>query len=228
MGTGGFMKTKLLIAAMLAMTAAVAVQAEGPGKGGGRLTALQSEKGARSDSFAAKLDQIDAIERPLLDLEAQYWAWDIQNLNRTSYEDLSEKSKRWIIKPETRDLLFKKIKEKLAAGKVPALTAGEQAKHDQSKVEIRRILSPGRYDQKAMGSVTLDYCIDLKARYWAKRIQDGETEILGYAKTSWPLSKELRPRMVAAIEAKVKEKLENLTKDELYKMDACTGKIHGN
>ena len=222
------MKTKLMLAAMFAVLAAAAVSAEEPGQGARQLPALKAEKAARADSFASKLDQIDAIERPLIDLEAQYWAWDIQNLGRTSYADLSEKSKRWIIKPETRDLLFKKIKERLDAGKVPALTAEERARYDKSKEEIRRILSPGRYDTKAMASVSLDYCVDLKARYWAKRIQDGEPEILNYAKTSWPLTKEMRARRVAAIEAKVKEKLDNLTKEELYKMDACTGKMHGN
>ena len=222
------MKTKLMLAAMFSVLAAAAVSAEGPGQAAKELPAPKLESPAHSDGYDATLDQIDAIERPLIDLEAQYWAWDIQNLGRTSYEDLGQKSKRWIMKPATRDLLFKKIKEKLDAGKVPALNAEERARYQASKEKIRRILSPGRYDTTAIASVSLDYCVDLKARYWAHRIQHGETEILTYARTTWPYPKEMRDRLVAAIEAKVKEPLKPLTKDELYKMDACGGKIHGN
>jgi len=222
------MKTKTLLAAMfLVLSGAVLSAAEPAGPGNTQASALQSEKANRSGAFAATLDEIDAIERPLLDLEARYWAWDIQNLGRTSYEDLQAKAKRWIIKPDTRDLLFKKMKAYLDAGKVPALTAEENGRLDKSKEQIRLILAPGKGDTKLIGTLSMDYCIDLRARYWAKRMQNGETEILENAKTKWPLTKDLRAKMVAAIEAKLKETNENLTKEELYKFDACGAKMHG-
>jgi hypothetical protein len=189
--------------------------------------AVQSERTLRAASLQEALDKIDPIQRDVLDIEARYWAWDIQNLKRVTYAELSSKSKRWIIKPETRKLLFAKIAENLDAGSVKSLTLEEREKYDESRKQIRLILSPGKGDTKLINSLSLEYCIDLDARYWARRIQDGEKEILDNAKNTWPLTREMRRKIVTAIEAKLKAENALLTKEELYKHDACNVKIHG-
>lgn len=223
------MKTKLvalmLFAMMLPMSLVAVDTKTQPLPGNSR--AVQSEKTVRTATIQEALDKIDPIQRDVLDIEARYWAWDIQNLNRITYAELRSKSERWIIKPETRKLLFAKIKENLDAGSVKSLTLEEREKYDDSTKQVRLILSPGKGDTKLINSLSLEYCIDLNARYWARRIQDGEKEILDNAKNTWPLTREMRRKIVTAIEAKLKAENALLTKEELYKHDACNVKIHG-
>ena len=223
------MKNKIVTVLVLAVMFGGTVYAAEAGQAGAaaKFPALQAEKKARAGGFAEVLEKVDAVERPLLDLEARYWAWDIQNLKRTSYEELQKLAQHWIIKPDTRDLLFKKMKADLDAGAVKALSKEESAALEESKARIRLILSPGKGDTKLIESLSMDYCIDLDARYWARRIQDGEAGIMEKAKTKWPLAKDLRAKLVAAMEKKLEGKNELLTRDELYKFDACGAKLFG-
>lgn len=206
------MKTKILLAVILAGVCAVSAPAAGTGSAG------------KTPAFSEVREQVDAVSKEILEVEALYWAWRVKFLRDVSYDQLQENSKRWIGKPETKALLFSKMREILDSGSARALTAAEKTKYDEGKDRIRALLSPGRADKKLIAQLSLDYCIDLKARYWARRVQGGEKEILQLRK-NWSMLPEVKGKYFSAMDEKLKQENAPLSKEELYEMDACTTKM---
>lgn len=219
------MKTKILLAVMLAVSGVAGAAAGGPASGAGLRSADagQQEK-TKKTGLGAVLEQIDPIDREIMEEEANYWAWRVSVMKDTSYEELRTLSKRWIMKPDTRDILFSKIKRIVDLGRVRPLTAAEKDKMEGGKARIRALLAPGSQDKKLIADLSVDYCIELDSRYWAKRVQDGEKDILEKMH-HWSFSPDVKARLIAGIEAKMKLENEPLNKEELYKLDACTEKL---
>lgn len=169
--------------------------------------------------------KVDAIDMANIGLEAHYWAWRIDKVKDVTYDSLLEKSARWIGSAAYKQKLFARIKERLANSPVPALNAQQRRTMDAYKNEIRKLLSPGSYDQAAIKQVTPDYCIELKARYWARRVQQGENEILDLMQNWGIMDRELKQRLLTRIEERVKLENAPLTAGEMYKYDACKAVI---
>ena len=214
--TGGFMKKILLAAALIAVTAGIGFcggKAAGAPKAGGTAAARAGQ--------ASQLDQVDAVDKRILDLDAMYWAWRVAQVKDVTYEGLEKLSERWVMKPATRQELFKKMKALLDGGKARPLDAGEKARYDAAKAEIRGILAPGSKDKALAKTLSDDYCVELDARYWAGRIQGGEKEIL-QLRENWAIDPGLKEKLFARMDENLKkEKNAPLTKDEEYKLDAC-------
>ncbi|HNW43751.1 MAG TPA: hypothetical protein PKI19_04550 [Elusimicrobiales bacterium] len=206
------MKITILFSLWLAALPAAALAADAP-------AAVQGQA-----SFGTAIDQVDAIDRETLDLNAAYWAWDIKNGGRGNYADLKAKGQNWLMKPETRDLLFAKIKEILDSGKVRTLTAEELNRLEDARQRIQKVLSPGRGDEKLIASLTTEYCVDLNARYWGRRVRAGEKEVLGYV-DNWVYTRQVRAALKSAIEKYAAQETPALTKEEAYKKAACGEKL---
>ncbi|MDO8805534.1 MAG: hypothetical protein Q7R35_14035 [Elusimicrobiota bacterium] len=220
------MKTKILLAVFVTMTAAAAFAAERPAAGAAsvKTSAAQPEKPGEA-GLSSVMDLMDAIDKENLDIEANYWAWRVTEVKDTTYEELLGYSKKWIMKPGTRDRLMAGIRKILDSGSARALTAAEMNKFDESKQKVRALLAPGSQDKKLISELSLDYCIELKARYWAKRVQDGEKEILERM-PKWGLNSDAKKKLIAAVGEKLKQENAKLSREELYKLDACTEKMN--
>jgi hypothetical protein len=170
--------------------------------------------------WAAARAKVEVLDMANIDLEAQHWAYRIDH-GEFTYEKLKEYSENWIGSETFKDQLFVKIKEHLAKKPVPALSGEQHRTHNAYKEEVRRILSPGRYDQAAIAQVTPDYCIELSARYWARRVQRGEKKILELMRNWGFEDRQLKQRLLTRIEERVKLENAPLTDDESYKHEAC-------
>ena len=173
---------------------------------------------------AAEMDQVDAIDRQILDIEAMQWAWRVAEVKDTTYEKLETLSEHWVIKPDTRKELFKKIKLLLDENKARPLTPEETAKLDEGKERIRGILAPGMKDKELIKTLTEDYCLNLEARYWAGRVQAGQKEILEL-REHWSLKADYKKKLFLKMDEALKQENTPLTKQEAYKMDGCTAKF---
>ena len=210
------MKKILLAAVLMAVTTGGAFcggKAGGAPKGGGPAAAKTGQ--------VSQLDQVDAVDKRMLAIDARYWAWRVDQVKDVTYDELEKLSKNWVMKPATRNDLFARMKALLDGGKVRRLTAGEKAEYDAAKAEIRGILAPGSKDKELAKTLSDDYCVELDARYWAGRIQGGEKEIL-QLRENWAIDPGLKEKLFARMDENLKkEKNAPLTKDEEYKLDAC-------
>ena len=168
--------------------------------------------------------EIDVIDKETLDLDARYWAWRIKGYGDVTYYQMLEYSKNWIMSFTNKAQLMRKIKEILDGGEVRKLNKDEMAKLDGAKEKIRAILAPASRDKKLIAALSVDYCINLKARYWAGRVQQGEKEILN-SMHKWPLSDGDKQKLISRITENLKHENAPLSKDELYKLDACIEKL---
>ena len=219
------MKTKILLAVFVTMASAAAFAAEGPVPVlvPEKAQAAQPEKN-RKPGLSGVIDRIDAIDRENLDIEANYWAWRVSEVRDTTYEGLLGYSKKWIMKPETKDRLMAGIRKILDGGGVRALTPAEMDRLDESKQKVRALLAPGGQDKQLISGLSMDYCLELKARYWARRVQDGEKEILEFM-PRWGLNPDVKKKLIAAVGEKLKQENAKLSGEELYNLDACTEKM---
>lgn len=187
-------------------------------------TLRAADAAAGDSSNSQMMDKVDAVDREMADLNAAYWAWRVHSFKDVTYEELLVDSKGWIMKKERKKALMDKIRKILDSGKVRELTPAEMEKLDSGTERIRAILNPGGQDTKLINGLSLDYCIDLKARYWARRVQGGEKEILNKMK-KWVFPESVKEKLIARTREKLKIKNDRLTKDEEYKSEACTEKM---
>ncbi|HCC46970.1 MAG TPA: hypothetical protein DEQ38_02450 [Elusimicrobia bacterium] len=207
------MKIKILLAVLLAGVCAVAAPA------------AETKNAGKTPAFSEAREQVDAVSKEILEVEALYWAWRVKYLGDVSYDELREKSRRWIGKPGTKAQLFARMKEILDGGSARALTAAEMRKYDEGKEKIRDLLAPGRKDLKLAAQLSLDYCMDLDARYWARRVQQGEKEIL-QLRRKWAIRPEIKQRYFSLMDEKLGQENAPLSKEEIYKMEACSNNLH--
>jgi len=184
-------------------------------------TVLAGDKNYGGDIIKDKLDKID---RATLDLSAKYWADRIINQKNTTYAELEEKSKNWIMKQDTKELLLKKIKTYTESGKVAQLTKKEQAELKAAREKQHAILFP-KPENTAAADISQEDCIKLYARYWAWRIQGGESGILENIKTKWNLSETNRTELINEINGRLKVKNKNLTKEEQQTYNICIKRL---
>jgi len=211
------MKTKNAVLAVLCITTAlcgapVFAQQKQPQAGGART------------GISALMPQIDALQKETMDEEVMYWAWRITTVKDVSYAQMESNVQRWIMTKETKALFLEKLKNTVDSGKSRPLTAEERKKYEANKARIRNLLAPGRTDESLQASLSVDYCIDLESRYFARRIKEGEAGILQNMER-WNMKEDTRKRLAAAIEEKRKTENAPLTQDESYKMDACIEKL---
>lgn len=202
----------------LALAAGQAVfAAELPSKSGNAAVAAKP-------SVMEVIEQIDAVDRETLDLQAAYWAWRVSGDKDVTYAELAGYAPGWIMKDDTRAELLAKIKKIVDTGEARALTADELKRHADSRKRVRAILAPGSQDKKTIAALTPDYCLELKARYWAGRVQRGEKEILSKM-PRWGYPKEIKDKLIKRTNERLKQENAPLTEHEKYESDACTEKM---
>ncbi|MBI5245061.1 MAG: hypothetical protein HY922_15465 [Elusimicrobia bacterium] len=170
--------------------------------------------GAQATASEAKFsdgrtERIDRIQRTTLDLEARYWAWRVARVRDATYEELLEKSNRWIIKPGTRDELFRGIRRLLDSGEVEPLSAEEKRRYDESTNAIREILGTGPLGASKERRPVMEKAdkidrriLDLDALYWAwriERIRDIAYDELHAKSESWIMKRETRDELFKKI-----------------------------
>jgi len=174
--------------------------------------------------ISALMPQIDALQKETLEEEVIYWAWRITTVKDLSYSQLESNVQRWIMTKETKAVFLEKLKNTVDSGKSRPLTAEERKKYEANKTKIRNLLAPGRMDKSLQASLSVDYCIELEARYFARKIKEGETGIMQNMER-WNMKEEIRKKLAAAMEEKKTADNAPLTKEESYKMDACIEKL---
>lgn len=221
------MKNKIiitLVAISLAVIAKGISAADSPVASKSGNAALAASPVNKGPELKDVLPQIDAIQKDTLEIEAMYWAWRITDVKDVTYEQLEGYSNNWIMTPATKKLLFGSLKEILDGKKSRVLTAPERKKYDESLERIKDLLSPARKDAALIKSLSKDYCMELTARYWAYRAQNGEKEILDLMK-KWPLKADVHKKLTSKIHENLAKKMAPLAEEELYKFDACTEKL---
>lgn len=214
---GVFLRSGVLLSALVLTPWAAGFAAEPPVK---RVDA----SGALKPSVAELVEPVDAVDRETLDLQAAYWAWRISGEKDVTYAELVGYAPGWIMKDETRAELLAKVKKILDSGEARPLTADELKRHEESRTKVRAVLAPGSQDKKTIAALTPDYCIELKARYWAGRVQRGEKEILAKM-PRWGYPREIREKLIKRTNERLQQENPPLTSDERYKSDACSEKL---
>lgn len=213
----GFFKSGALLLVLVLASYAAGFAAEPRTKSG-----AASE--AAKPSVMELIERIDAVDRETLDLQAAYWAWRVSGEKDVTYAELVGYAPGWIMKDETRAELLAKIKKILDLGEARALTTDELKRHEDSRAKVRGILAPGSLDKKTISALTADHCIELKARYWAGRVQRGEKEILAKM-PRWGYPREIRDKLIKKTNERLKLENPPLTKEDRYESDACSEKL---
>lgn len=112
----------------------------------------------------------------------------------------------------------------LDAGGGRELTPEEMARHNNGRARARAILFPGSKNKKLIVGLDTGYCIDLEARYWARRAQAGEKEILELRK-NWGLAPGAKKKLIAKMDERLGGENPDLTAAERYNLDACMEKL---
>jgi len=204
-------KAKILFTALMLMLACAA-------------TGLRAEEmpAGASPLTAEEMTAVDKIQMEDMDVEAMYWAWRVDTNKDATYEDLRDKSDNWIMKPETRDILFDKIKEILDSGKSRELTEEENKKYEDGLTRIRAILSQGSPapEAEATAEFSAKDCVPLAARYWAGEKLAGKKNIDRLMKENG-ISKASRKKITAEMAKITKAEYKPLTGGELENLDNC-------
>jgi len=194
-------------------------------------------------------DKMSAEEYPVIELDARMWAGRIQKKEFT-FEKLEGYSLNWIAAENyKRDLLIR-IRKLLAAGAVESLTTEESEKLEAAARRARAILEksaknkpPGepaadaRRDIAAEADETSMYqqasdilspVIELNARMWAGRIQEGEFTEQALKKNSsrWIATESYKKDLFGRIRQLLAAgEVTPLTAQERGKVDAANKKV---
>ena len=111
-----------------------------------RMKAFESElfrmikgKSRYSPDLRKKMLKCDKLTLAILDVEAMYWAWQIEGEKNATYPELEKNSESWVLSPVVRSKLWAKVRDILSAGRARELTPSEQAQHDE-KIRKQREL----------------------------------------------------------------------------------------
>lgn len=171
-----------------------------------------------------RLPRVDAVQREGLDIDVMYWAWRITDTKDLTYKELEAYSKNWVMAPETKKLFLAKLKKILDSDTSRPLTEPEWEKHQENMLLIRSLLSPAGNDTALIESLSVDLCVELEARYGALKVLEGENKIIESMKR-WGGGADIHKRITVKINENLEKKLAPLTKEELYKLDACIAKL---
>jgi hypothetical protein len=97
-----------------------------------------------STELLKKIAMADEINRKVLDVEAEYWAWRITGIKDMTYSDLENDSKSWVMSPEFRKTLCDKVQGIIASGKSRPLTAEEEQRYVESRRQLRELSRSGK------------------------------------------------------------------------------------
>ncbi|MDO8804526.1 MAG: hypothetical protein Q7R35_08840 [Elusimicrobiota bacterium] len=97
-----------------------------------------------SAGLLKKIAMADEINRKVLDVEAEYWAWRITGIKDMTYSDLENDSKGWVMSPEFRQTLCDKVQGVIASGKSRPLTVSEEQRYAESRRQLRELSRSGK------------------------------------------------------------------------------------
>ena len=178
------------------------------------------------------IQRIDDIILPLLDVDARYWAKEVQE-GSVKLEDLEKYSENWLGSEEINKKEIELIKKYLKSGKPISLTQKEKDSLDENTKQIKILLKNNCFpkeeslnDVKSERDKKIDAIIapvrDLRAKELARKVQDKTItlEFLQESSSNWLGSKEENQALLNL----VKKYLANgkkivLTPGELDKLD---------
>ena len=178
------------------------------------------------------IQRIDAIRSPLLDLDARYWANQIQE-GSVKLNDLEKYSENWVGSKEINKKEIALIKKYLKTGKPISLTQKEKDSLDENTKHVQSILGSNCFpkessldDIKTERDKKIDAIIspvrDLRARELTRKVQDKVTtlESLEKASNNWLGSKEESQAVINLVKEYLSTgKKITLTPEELDKLD---------
>lgn len=97
-----------------------------------------------SAELLKKIALADEINRKVLDVEVEYWAWHITGIKDMTYSDLENDSKGWVMSPEFRKTLCDKVRGVIASGRSRPLTAEEEQRYAESRRQLRELSETGK------------------------------------------------------------------------------------
>lgn len=172
--------------------------------------------------------QITPIQQRIFDIEARYWAYTIKEAKSLTIEELENYSLNWVGEPKQNQKLIGKIKELLKGDNLKPISSEEFAQMTSAKEEISNILSPGGKDEALKKLLTKKECVDISARYWATIIINNTEVTLADIKDFYG-DKAYNKAVVKQTKKLIKAgRPKVLSKEELYKLDACNDKFHAN
>ena len=128
-------------------------------------------------SIKEQRDQkIDAIEAPVRDIEARYWAREVKE-QRVNYATLETNSKQWLGGEAAKKELLKLIKQYVDSPNPIVITPQEMKQLDESKQQVREFLNSAQNPASAVLAQRNrqireieEPVFELEARYWAYRV----------------------------------------------------------
>ena len=175
---------------------------------------------------AAIDQQIKAVQQRIFDIEARYWAYTIKEAKSPTIAELESYSLNWVGEPAQNQKLIARIKEILKADNITPLSTEEFKQMTAAKEEISNILAPAGKDEALKKLLTKKECVDISARYWAASIIYAKEATLEDIKDFYA-DKAYNKAVVKQTKKLVKTgDSKALSKEELYKFDACNSKFH--
>lgn len=181
--------------------------------------------------------EISRITSQVRDIEARYWANSVEQ-NRVSLGELEQTAQtNWLGTLQERMQLMELIKQYLAKGSVPPLTADELAQLDENKQQVQAFLNDGRQNPAAAALAARNRRItqikqpvfDLEARYWAWRVvqvKDVTMEELSAQAENWVGERSTNRRLMQAVEKNIKEgNTAALSKKEVKRLEEANRQV---
>ena len=126
-----------------------------------------------------KWQQIDAVERENLPLEAMYWSYRVKILGDVTYEDLVAKSRNWLMLEETKKELLSAVRAHLDNASARQLTPEERKRYEAGLRKTRAMLAGAKAPKGAALEAKADELtcsiFELEAKYWAWAVNTAKT-----------------------------------------------------
>ena len=134
-------------------------------------------------SEAEKLqDKIIALDKEVEDLDSRYWADRVLHKQDVTLEELKEFSKGWLGNGARQ---YRLIAKQVQSGQVKPLTPEENRRLLEHHARVRDLLNPDKMDMNLVATLTQAECAQLRARYWANRVQQDRAHGDNWYQPGW-------------------------------------------
>ena len=223
------MKRVLILCITVFATFEVAVQVPAAGnlppKQAQRMDAGAAQKPSLEDIKAQRDAKIDAIEAPVQDIAARYWARQVQD-KIIMLGALEANARDWFGSEKANKALLDLIKKYVASGKKITLTPEELDQLEENRRQVRLFLNNGRENPAAAALARTNRQIrqikepvfELEARYWAYRVakvQDVTFDELAKNSHTWYGERSYNQKLIDKVEENLRTgNTRQLTKKE--------------
>lgn len=179
--------------------------------------------------------KIDAIEAPVRDIDARYWARAIKQ-GQVTYEEFAKNSRQTLGSDKAKQELLALIKQYVTSSEKIVITPEEMKQLDDSKRQVRAFLN-GSENPAAQALARVNRQIreieepvfELDARYWAYRVakvKDVTLEELKQYSQNWVGERDYNQKLIEKVEENLRTgNTQKLTKKEEKQLDEATQRV---